>query len=159
LLRQIKLLIASGFYSGYAPFASGTWGSLVAIGLYWPFAAWNRLPSEGGLLWAYFLVVVAVSVLGVWTADYAEGVYGEKDPGRVVIDEIAGFFIAMILVPWDWRWIAAAFFVFRAFDVWKPYPIRGLQRLRGGWGIVVDDLLAGAYTCIVLHAARLTVFQ
>jgi phosphatidylglycerophosphatase A len=97
-------------------------------------------------------MVLIVTALGIWASGYAERVYGEKDPHRVVIDEIAGFFVAVFLLPWDWRWIGAAFFLFRLFDVWKPWPIRRLQALPGGWGIMVDDLLAGTYTGLLLHA-------
>jgi phosphatidylglycerophosphatase A len=134
--------------------ASGTWATALAILLYWPFERWNRLPRDGGILWAYALTVLILTAVGIWAADYAEKVYQEKDPHRVVIDEIAGFFFAMILIPWEWRWVLAAFLLFRAFDVWKPAPIRGLQRLRAGWGIMIDDVLAGIYTCGALHVAR-----
>lgn len=156
-MRQLIILIASGFYSGYAPFASGTFGTAVAVLLYWPAARLNRFPSEGGQPLLYVLLVVAISALGVWAANKAEPIYGKKDPGQIVIDEIAGFFVTMFLLPTTWQWIAAAFFTFRLFDVWKPGPIRGLQRLPAGWGIMIDDILAGALGCVVLHAIRLTI--
>ncbi len=155
MFRQLKLLISSGLYTGYIPVASGTWGTGVGILLYWPFARWNRLPSAGGIPWLYALAVLLISAVGVWAATFAESVYSEKDPHRVVIDEIAGFFVTMFLVPWDWRWILAAFSIFRFFDVLKPYPIRKLERLPSGWGVMTDDLLAGVYSCAVLHVARI----
>ncbi|MBI1785643.1 phosphatidylglycerophosphatase A, partial [Candidatus Sumerlaeota bacterium] len=117
-----------------------------------PMEKLNRLPSAGGTLWIYLGIVAAVSLLGTWAADFAEKYHAEKDPHKVVIDEIAGFFVSMFLVPWNWPCVAAAFFLFRFFDVWKPYPIRGLQRLPGGIGIMIDDLLAGVYTCVLIHA-------
>ena len=154
-MRRIVLFFTSGFYSGYIPFASGTFGTAVAVALYWPAAGLNRLPSEGGRPLLYVALTIAIALLGTWGADYAEKVYGEKDSGKVVIDEIAGFFVTMFLVPWTWYWVAAGFFIFRLFDVLKPPPIDRLQKLKGGVGIMIDDLLAGVYGCIVLHAARL----
>ena len=154
-MRLLILAFTSGLGSGYAPVASGTFGTAVAVALYLPLADLNRTPSDGGMLWAYLLIVATVTGLGIWASNYAEKYYGKKDPGEVVIDEIAGFFVSMLLVPFTWGWIAAAFFVFRAFDVWKPYPIDSLQRLGGGLGIVIDDVLAGVYTCVTLHLLRL----
>jgi phosphatidylglycerophosphatase A len=98
---------------------------------------------------------VAVTALAVWGSNYAEKHYKEKDPGKVVIDEIAGFFFAMFLIPTTIAWVVAAFFIFRAMDVWKPGPIRPSQNLGGGVGIVIDDVLAGILTCAILHAVRL----
>ncbi len=156
-MRRLTLLISSGLGTGYIPFASGTWATALAILFYWPMAGWNRLPSQGGNLWIYGGIIAAVSALGTWAADYAEKLYQEKDPHRVVIDEIAGYFVSMTLLPFHWGWLVAAFFVFRLFDVWKPYPIRQLQQLPGGVGIMIDDLLAGVYTCVVLHVAKIWV--
>ena len=76
--------------------------------------------------------------------------------GRVVIDEWAGYLITVILLPGTWQWLLAAFFVFRFFDIVKPPPANGLQRLKGGTGIMIDDMIAGLYGCILLHAARWT---
>lgn len=155
LAQKINVVISSGLYTGYIPIASGTWATALAILLYWPFAGLNRAPAEGIGIYIYLAVVVAVSLLSVWTSDVAEKLHAEKDPHKVVIDEIAGFFVSIILIPWEPMWVAAAFFVFRLFDVWKPYPIRQLQSLRGGLGITIDDLLAGVYTCVLLHLARM----
>lgn len=154
-MRQLILLFTSGLYTGYIPFASGTWGTALAMLLYWPMAGLNRWPSQGGRLWLYALIVAAVTVAGTWASTRAEAMHGKKDPGKIVIDEIAGYFISVFLLPFDWRWLVAAFFVFRLFDVWKPTPIRQLQGIKGGLGVMIDDVLAGAYTCILLHAARL----
>ena len=100
------------------------------------------------------LIAIAVIALAVWAADRAEPIYGEKDSGKIVIDEIAGFFVTMTLLPVGWMWIAAGFFVFRAFDVLKPWPIDRSQKLPGGVGVVIDDVLAGVYSCALLHAAH-----
>jgi len=153
-LGHLVILYSSGLYTGYIPIASGTFGTALAILFYWPMARLNRLPSEGGTLWLYALIVIAATALAIWASNFASKAHGEKDPHRVVIDEIVGFFFAMFLVPFNIWWIAAAFFLFRLFDVWKPYPIFQLQSLPGGIGIVIDDVLAGIYTCVLLHAAR-----
>ena len=156
-MRRIILLFSSGLGTGYIPFASGTWGTALAILFYWPMAGLNRLPRDGGRPWLYGLIVMAVIVLGTWASTYAESVYKAKDSGKIVIDEIAGFFIAVLFIPWHWGWMLAAFFVFRLFDVWKPWPIDRLQRLHGGVGVMIDDVLAGAYTCLLLHLARVVI--
>lgn len=157
LKSQFHILISSGFYFGYIKYASGTWGTLVGVLLYWPCASLNRMPSAGGMPWLYVLIVLALCAVGTWTAHEAEKLYGVKDPGKIVIDEIAGFFVTMFLVPWTWYWVLSAFIVFRVFDVVKPGIIRKLQYLKGGVGIMIDDILAGALGCFVLHAVRLIV--
>lgn len=154
MLRHLIVLYTSGLYTGYIPFASGTFGTALAVALYWPMARLNRLPGEGGTLWLYLLIVAALTGLAIWASDFAESIHKRKDPSEVVIDEIVGFFVAVILIPWHWGWMLAAFFVFRAFDVLKPWPIDNLQRLPGGLGIVIDDILAGVYTCVLLHLIR-----
>jgi len=154
LAQKATVLVSSGLYTGYIPIASGTWATALAILLYWPFAQFNRPPGEGNGIFIYIAVVIALSIISIWTSDVAEKLHAEKDPHKVVIDEIAGFFVSMFLLPWEPMWVAAAFFGFRVFDVWKPYPIRQLQSLKGGLGITIDDLLAGVWTCALLHLAR-----
>lgn len=101
----------------------------------------------------YAAATAGIAGVGVWAATHAEPIFGKKDAGQVVIDEIAGYLVTMFAVPVGWPWALAGFAAFRLFDVWKPWPIHGLQRIKGGWGVVVDDLLAGVYGCVVLHAA------
>jgi len=147
--RRILLFFSSGFLTGYIPFASGTFGSAVAIALFYPFRAINvpRRPE-----WFFFCGLLAVvAVVAVGLAEIAERIYGEKDSHKIVVDEIAGFFVSMAFVPFRPLPVAAAFLLFRIFDVLKPPPIRRLQELRGGLGVVVDDLLAGVYACVVVH--------
>lgn len=141
--KGIALFIAEGAYSGRFPFAPGTAGSLVAVLLY---LLLKRLPLAG-----YLVVCLLVTGIAIWASDEAEKALGEKDPHRVVIDEIAGYLISMILLPSTWGYIIGAFLLFRIFDVIKPYPLHRLQSLPGGWGIVVDDVGAGIYTNIVLQ--------
>jgi phosphatidylglycerophosphatase A len=151
---------------GYFPIAPGTIGSLVGIGLY--LAVWTSLYSafesnagRGGLNLLYvftpmlavmLLLIFIVSILGVWAATRAEKTTQKKDPSIVVIDEVAGQMIALLSGPFwihSWWSILSAFVLFRLFDIWKPYPIRRLEALESGLGIMADDLLAGVYALIV----------
>ena len=140
---NIILFIAQGAYSGRAPVAPGTAGTLVGILLY--------LLARGlGGLW-YGAVCAAVIIIGTWAAGQAERMFGAKDHSTIVIDEIAGYLVAMLLVPGTWQYITAAFFLFRAFDIAKPFPLRRLEHLPGGLGVMLDDIGAGIYTNIVLQ--------
>ncbi|MFH0793411.1 MAG: phosphatidylglycerophosphatase A [bacterium] len=145
-----SLFLASGFYSGYFPIASGTAATLVAMGLYF-FAAPLNTP-ESFRSWLIFLLVV-ISI-GIFVSDRAEKLLGQTDPHEIVIDEIIGYFVAMTLLPLTAPNLVGAFLLFRLFDVWKPFPIRTLQLLPGGRGVMADDLLAGVYACIVLHLVQ-----
>ncbi len=149
LKRRLILLFSSGLLTGYIPFASGTFATLLAVPFFYLLVPLNvfSFPRVAGLA----AILAALLGAAVWLSDAAERIYGEKDSHKIVIDEIAGFFVAMIFVPFLWPHIAAAFLVFRALDVLKPAPIRQSQRLPGGWGIVADDLLAGLYTCVMVH--------
>ena len=89
--------------------------------------------------------------MGVWSAGKAEKAFGRVDPGEVVIDEIVGQIITFLATPKvSWIWLLAGFFLFRAFDIVKPFPARRAERLPGGWGIMLDDVIAGLYALIVL---------
>lgn len=151
---------------GYLPIAPGTIGSLVGVGLY--LAVWTGLygafesnAERGGLnllhvftpmLAAMLLLICIVSIVGVWAATRAEKITQKKDPSIVVIDEVAGQMIALLSGPFwihSWWSILLAFVLFRLFDIWKPYPIRRLEALESGLGIMADDLLAGVYALIV----------
>jgi phosphatidylglycerophosphatase A len=143
-LDRLILFLASGFYSGYAPIASGTVGTLVGIALYYLL---SRLP-----LYSYSILTVVIIALGVWLASRAEEILGEKDPSVIVIDEIAGFLVAMWAFPSTWRAVVAGFLLFRFFDILKPFPIRKIdQHAPGGWGVMLDDVLAGVYANIALR--------
>jgi phosphatidylglycerophosphatase A len=144
---NIILFIAQGAYSGRAPVAPGTAGTLVGILLY-------LLVRDLGGLW-YGAVCAAVIVIGIWAAGQADRMFGAKDHSTIVIDEIAGYLVAMLLVPGTWQYIAAAFFLFRAFDIVKPFPLRRLEHLPGGLGVMLDDIGAGVYTNVVLQVASI----
>ena len=108
--------------------------------------------SRPGLLLALVVVVLA----GIWASHRVELVLGEKDPGLIVIDEVAGMMVAVALVPRTPLVLACAFFLFRLFDIWKPFPAHQAQSLPGGAGVMVDDLIAGAYAlCLVMGARAL----
>src|SRR5215510_3217336 len=150
---------------GYFPIAPGTLGSMVGIAIYLPFFSWSyqiletsafrkRLsllhvftPQLALMLGLIFLVTIT----GIWAASRTEKLVQKKDPSIVVIDEVAGQMIALLSVPFwlpTWWSILSAFILFRLFDIWKPYPIRRLEALESGLGIMADDVLAGVYALI-----------
>ncbi len=144
--NRLILFIAQGAYSGRSPFAPGTAGSIVGVLLY--------LLLAGIPFGWYLLACILITGLAIWSAGEAEKLIGKKDDGSIVIDEIAGYLVAMILLPSTWGFIVAGFLLFRVFDIIKPFPLRRLQDLHGGVGIVLDDIGAGIYTNIVLQIAR-----
>ena len=151
---------------GYLPLAPGTWGSLVGFGSYLLVrgaamkVAFDVAASRNlNLLHVYYLViaielvvVVAISLAGTWAASRTEKLSGRKDPSKVVVDEVAGQFIALLPVPivlgTAWWMAILAFILFRFFDIVKPYPARRLESLTGGLGIMADDLIAGVYAAL-----------
>jgi phosphatidylglycerophosphatase A len=142
--ERIVTFIASGLGIGYLPAAPGTAGSLLGVG-YW----WALTRSNPGIHWLTF---IAVLVFAVWCAGEAAEVLRKPDPPCVVIDEIAVMPLALAGIGMVWWEIALAFGAFRLFDIWKPWPVRQAQVLTGGLGIVMDDVLAAAYACVVTHA-------
>lgn len=133
-----------GFGTGLSPFASGTVGTLPAV-LLVALLAGVSLP-------VYLLVTVLICVVGVWLCDKTAEQMGTHDHGSIVWDEIAGYMVTMIAVPVNYWTLAAGFFVFRFFDVWKPGPIRTMDdKIPGGLGIMIDDIAAGVLSCIVVH--------
>jgi phosphatidylglycerophosphatase A len=143
--RAVVLFIAQGAYSGRSPFAPGTAGTVVGIILY--LGVKHLSPISYGIL------CVILCGIGTWAAGEAERLLGRKDSPSIVIDEIAGYLIAMFMVHAGWGFIAAGFFLFRVFDVIKPWPLFGLQEVRGGLGVMLDDIGAGIYTNLMLQAA------
>jgi phosphatidylglycerophosphatase A len=125
--------------------APGTVGSLVTAVAIW------LLPLTTLRLAVALLVVTLV---GLWAGARVERVLGRKDPGLIVIDEVAGMLLSMLLLPRTIPVLVTAFLVFRLFDIWKPFPARESQALTGGMGVMVDDLIAGLYTLILIMGAR-----
>ncbi len=140
-MRKLILFVATGAGSGYAPIAPGTLGSGVGLLLYLPLA------GLGGA--AYLAVVGGISALGVWAAERAERLFGQRDDGRITIDEVAGMLLALALLPRRLDVVVAGFFLFRLFDIFKPPPARAAESLPGGLGVVTDDLVAGLYANVV----------
>ncbi|MDQ1589400.1 MAG: phosphatidylglycerophosphatase [Pyrinomonadaceae bacterium] len=163
---------------GLIPLAPGTWGSLVGVVFYvlinslsnallmndpsWLAGAQGGGAFQSlalGTLRASFLrtsvlliIIAAITYLGIWAATQTEKITGRKDPGIVVVDEVAGQLITFLFLPWDspaWL-LVVGFVLFRVFDIWKPYPIRRLESLEAGLGIMADDVLAGVYAATLL---------
>jgi phosphatidylglycerophosphatase A len=147
---------------GLIPVAPGTWGSAVGVALYLGLGRAAQKAFDYGvtrgldlspqsfplvLTTVLLIAIFIVSFVGTWAATRAEKLLGKKDPGAVVVDEVAGQLITFLFVPWlSGVWVVVAgFLAFRVFDIWKPYPIRRLEGLGGGLGIMADDMLAGFY--------------
>jgi phosphatidylglycerophosphatase A len=146
--------IAVFFGVGYLKPGPGTWASLASV-LLWFAAARTLHPSPHVLLAILLAGITFAIALGVPAATIAERVSGCHDPGFVVIDEVAGQGIALLFCPPDWRHALMAFILFRLFDITKPFPIRRLERLPAGWGIIFDDLAAGLYALVVSSVVRI----
>ena len=143
-MTTLILALATGFYTGYLPKAPGTWGTLVAFPLHLLLIRLAPLP--------YACVLTGLLPLSILIAGSAEKIFNYKDPGAIVIDEIMGMLVALVGSPNKPLVWLLAFFVFRLFDIWKPFPIRWIdRRVQGGAGIVLDDVLAGVFTLMVLQ--------
>ena len=143
-MDRLFMGIATGFGAGYLPKAPGTWGSLLALPLH--FFLRQLAPNH------YALALGAIFFIAVITAGQAEKILDRKDPGVVVIDEVIGMLITLIAAPNNPLIWLLGFVLFRLFDIFKPYPIRLIdQRINGGMGIVLDDVLAGIYSLIILQ--------
>ena len=136
--------LAFGLGSGLAPKAPGTFGTLAAVPFYWLLA---MLP-----LWAYGLAVVMAAIAGVWICGESSRRLGVHDHGGIVWDEFVGLWITLFATPQGWLWLIVGFALFRLFDIWKPWPIRMADRqVSGGFGIMLDDILAGLYALASLQ--------
>ena len=148
LLADPLLLVACGFGSGLAPLAPGTFGSLAAAALY--LLLLEDLPAM--LLWSGLAVAL---LLGILLCDRAATRLGEEDPACIVWDEWVGCWMALALVPNDWQWQLTAIMLFRLLDILKPWPISYLDRMHGGVGIMLDDVLAGLFAGCLLSTLAL----
>jgi phosphatidylglycerophosphatase A len=200
---RLAILVATACGLGYLPRAPGTWGSLgglvLALVPWWACVAGSILylearhadlravfdtvhlyDSRDMILWAQILFAVLVAALGVRSADRAAKYWNEKDPQRVVVDEVSGQHLSLLLgcaVPiwWkrpdfddshfpaglisahtalNWKYLLLGLILFRVFDIWKPFPARQAEALPGGWGIMADDWIAGIYAAVGLWLAR-----
>ncbi len=139
---KLVTLLATGFGSGLSPYAPGTAGTFVGV-----LICLLCLPMPWILRLLFVLVLLALSL---YVSQKAEDIYQKKDDQRIVIDEIIGLQITMLPVTINVLNLCAAFVLFRVFDIWKPFPVKNLQGLPGGWGVVMDDVAAGIYAAIVL---------
>jgi len=133
-----------GLGSGLSPFAPGTAGTIAAVLLYIPLSTLS--------LWAYISVLVVGTLLGIYLCEKTSNTLGGHDHPAIVWDEFLGFWLTMLLAPPGWIWIVIGFVLFRLFDIWKPWPISVIDhKVKGGLGIMLDDLLAGVYALVLLQ--------
>jgi phosphatidylglycerophosphatase A len=144
-------MLATFFGVGHLQPGSGTWAAAITLGLWW--AAARTMPS-GWLIPVSVLAAAVVTLIGIAPSTVVARESGDQDPGFVVIDEVAGQMIAMIAVPLNWKYLLASFILFRSFDIVKPFPLRRLERLPAGTGIMMDDVGAGVYALVLLQAWR-----
>jgi phosphatidylglycerophosphatase A len=148
--QRLALLLATGLYVGFIRGAPGTYASIVTgAAIFMTQRLAHRIAPE-----LYVAVLCLVTVLGILASDCVSRVRGFHDPSFVVIDEIAGQMMALLLVPVTLVNTLAGIALFRAFDIWKPFGIRRLEKLKNGVGIMADDLAAGFLTCLILHVVN-----
>ena len=140
------VFVCSFGYVGFFPIAPGTAGSAAGVALY-------ALLHYLGVTQFELPLAVAMFVLGVWLGTEAEKALGSIDPGPVVLDEVMGMLVTLAYVQVNWVGILLGFALFRALDVWKPFPAERLERLPGGLGMMADDAMAGIYANVLLQAA------
>jgi phosphatidylglycerophosphatase A len=148
---RVAWLIATFFGVGHLRPGPGTWAAAITVAAWW--AVGRTLPSSW-LMPIAALAAALITLIGIPPSTIVARESGRKDPGFVVIDEVAGQMIAMIGIPLNWKYLLASFILFRSFDIVKPYPLRRLERLPGGTGIMMDDVGAGLYAVVLLHAWR-----
>lgn len=141
-INSFEKFIGSGFYTGYFPVASGTVGSIAAIIIY-------LIPGFEQLI-IIIPVTISFMIYGIYLGTKFEAEYG-KDPAQCTIDEVVGTWISLIALPKTIWIITAAFFLWRILDIVKPPPARNLEKLKGGLGIMIDDVVSGIYTLIIMH--------
>ena len=142
--------IATGFGSGYAPIAPGTAGAALGCLLLWGFIHFFGEAAYWPFQIGFLLVIIITTIIGAIATREVEKEWGE-DPSRVVIDEIIGVWITLLFIPLTWQHIIIGFILFRIFDIWKPLGIRRLEAIGNGWGVMLDDVLAGIYANIMLQ--------
>jgi phosphatidylglycerophosphatase A len=148
-VKRTSELIATCLGCGYAPVAPGTAGSLAAVAMAIPLHQFARFTG-----WPFAALAAVGFVPAVWAATQTARAVKAKDPGIVVIDEVIGQWVALAgAQAFNWRSCLGAFLLFRLFDMWKPAPVRQLESLPEGFGIVADDVMAGIYAALVLLLA------
>jgi len=143
-MRRFVILCATWWGTGFSPIASGTVGTLAAIPLYLLLV---RLP-----VLYYLLLLIPLTIFSCWVSGRAETIFNEQDSGKIVIDEVVGYLVTMAGVPLSWGSVILGFFLFRFFDVVKVPPANIIDlHMKNGCGVVLDDVVAGLYACVLLH--------
>jgi phosphatidylglycerophosphatase A len=137
--------IVSGLHLGYIPLGGGSVAALAAVFIY-------ILLAKSFIV--YLGLTIAINALGLLLVEKAESIYNETDPPRVVIDEIGGMLISFFLIPPTPLFLISGYIIFRVFDILKPFPANFLEKRAGSYGIMLDDMVAGLYTCLILHLIR-----
>ena len=147
-MTRLAIFLSSFAYSGYFPVAPGTAGSAAALALF-VIVRWSGSPILAGV------VLVAVAVVGTWSASVTERHLRRTDPGQIVIDEVLGMLLTLAFLPRELHWpgVLLGFLVFRALDIVKPFPANVAERLHGGLGVMADDGVAGIYGNIIMRVA------
>ena len=141
--NRIAIIIATFFYVGRIPLAPGTWGTVAALPLFYLIS---------GIPYYFYIALTVVFIfISIRASDAVEKIYGKSDPDQIVADEVSGYLVTMLLIPPTLTNIIIGFFLFRLFDIVKPPPSRQAERLPGGMGVVMDDVVAGIYANIVLQ--------
>ena len=144
--ERAVLFLATGFFIGTVPVAPGTFGSIIGLPICYLISRLNILPAV--------ICTVLFICFAIWIAAAAEEVFKKKDAGEIVIDEIAGLIVTFIGLPFTLKTMIAGFIIFRVFDILKPFPIRTFEKkVAGGFGVVLDDVLAGIYGNLILRLA------
>jgi phosphatidylglycerophosphatase A len=144
IIPGLIIFLATGFFSGFLPYLPGTAGTLIGLASYWLLL---RQISTGG----YLLLLLGVIPLGSFLCSKAEGYLGKSDAAPIILDEWVGYLISVAALPYGPWALWGGFFLFRLFDISKPFPIRQIQSLPGGWGVMLDDVLAGIYANLTLR--------
>ncbi len=145
-MNHFIVILATGFGVGYVPLAPGTLGTLLSIPIYYYL---SEIPFP-----LYEITLTGFFFLAVWVSEKTGSLFGKKDDQRIVIDEMMGFFITMLWIPKTTLFVILGFLLFRFFDIVKPPPIRLVEKARGGYGVLLDDGIAGVYANLLLQLFR-----
>jgi phosphatidylglycerophosphatase A len=140
--RKIEIVIGTGFFTGYSKIAPATCCSVIALVLYW------FIPQN---YWIHLAIILFAFFYGIYVSGRLEDLWKEKDPKRVTIDEFCGMFLSLFLLEKTLKIVILAFILFRLFDILKPFPAERVQSIKGGLGIMIDDVIAAVYTNIAVR--------
>ena len=143
-LQDPRVAFATWFGGGYSPFAPGTTGSIVAALLAWPISQYLGVIG-------FFVIIIVTLLLGVWASEHYVRVSGQEDSPAIVVDEVAGQWLTLVLIPPDIIYYVLGFVIFRIIDIIKPWPISFLdRRVKGGFGVMLDDCIGGILACLII---------